>query len=79
MYESYPNNYAERRQHWSKKYCGDVNNLYMYDVTIRRFMYIVYQLHILLEDRVFWFFESLTRISEKCIKRLLSLVGDLVI
>ena len=65
---------AEWRQHRSKKYFGDVTNLY--DVTIRRFMYISYTFS--WKTGVFLVRESLTRIYEKSFKGLLSLVSYFV-
>ena len=61
-------------QHRSKKYFGDVTNLY--DVTIRRFMYISYTFS--WKTGFVWFVNLLPRIYEKCFKGLLSLVGYLV-
>ena len=64
--------YAEWRQHRSKKYFSDVTNLY--DATIRRFMYISYTFS--WKTGFLSVRESLTRIYEK--KGLLRLVGYLV-
>ena len=71
---SIKSDYAEWRQHRSKKYFSDVTNLY--DVTIRRFMYISYTFS--WKTGFLLVREYLTRIYEKKFKGLLSLVGYLV-
>ena len=71
---SIKSDYAEWRQHRSKKNFSDVTNLY--DVTIRRFLYISYTFS--WKTGFLFVRESLTRIYEKKIKGLLSLVGYLV-
>ena len=69
-----PDYYAEWRHHRSKKYFGDVTNLY--DVTIRRFMYISYTFS--RKTGLFWFVNLLPEFTKNVIKGLLSLVGYLV-
>ena len=71
---SIKSDYAEWRQHRTKKYFSDVTNLY--DVTIRRFMYINYTFS--WKTGFLLVRESLTRNYEKIFKGLLGLVGYLV-
>ena len=74
MWLSNPDYYAEWRQHRSKKYFGDVTNLY--DVTSRRFMYISYTFS--WKTGFFGSGISYQNLRKKCLKGLLSLVGYLV-